>query len=120
MVKLLADSNSRLSSDSTANDRAPRRRLRDLTGLRLLRIIERQNRFKEIINTPLVIQDTKISPIETAGKDADLLADILEGKNGFENENITVIAITHDETYFNLADRRLHLESGTITQINKI
>lgn len=37
-----------------------------------------------------------------------------------KNENITVIAITHDETYFNLADRRLHLESGTITQINKI
>ncbi len=38
-----------------------------------------------------IFQDTKISPIETAGKDADLLADILEGKNGFENENITVI-----------------------------
>jgi putative ATP-binding cassette transporter len=37
-----------------------------------------------------------------------------------KNENITIIAITHDETYFNLADRRLHLESGTITQINKI
>ena len=52
MLKLLADSNSRLSSDSTTNDLAPRRRLRDLTGLRLLRIIERQNRFKEITKPP--------------------------------------------------------------------
>ena len=37
-----------------------------------------------------------------------------------KKENITIIAITHDETYFRFADRRLHLESGVITQINKI
>ena len=37
-----------------------------------------------------------------------------------KNENITIIAITHDENYFHFADRRLHLESGVITQINKI
>ena len=37
-----------------------------------------------------------------------------------KKENITIIAITHDETYFKFADRRLHLESGVITQINKI
>ena len=55
MVKLLADSNSRLSSDSAVNDLAPRRRLRDLTGLRLLRIIERQNRRKGIINSTLYL-----------------------------------------------------------------
>jgi len=36
-----------------------------------------------------------------------------------KNENVTIIAITHDETYFNFADRRLHLELGILTQINK-
>jgi putative ATP-binding cassette transporter len=34
-------------------------------------------------------------------------------------ENITVIAITHDESYFHLADRRLHLENGVLTQVHK-
>jgi putative pyoverdin transport system ATP-binding/permease protein len=32
-------------------------------------------------------------------------------------ENITVIAITHDESYFHLADRRLHLENGVFVQV---
>ena len=36
-----------------------------------------------------------------------------------KNENITIIAITHDENYFHFADRRLHLESGIVTQINR-
>ena len=36
-------------------------------------------------------KDNKIHPIESAGKDADLLADILEQKNGYNDENITVI-----------------------------
>jgi putative ATP-binding cassette transporter len=36
-----------------------------------------------------------------------------------KKENITIIAITHDETYFNFADRRLHLESGIVTQTDK-
>jgi len=34
-------------------------------------------------------------------------------------ENITVIAITHDESYFHLADRRLHLENGVLVQVHK-
>ena len=34
-------------------------------------------------------------------------------------ENITVIAITHDESYFHLADRLLHLEKGVLTQVHK-
>jgi putative ATP-binding cassette transporter len=33
-------------------------------------------------------------------------------------ENITVIAITHDESYFHLADRRLHLENGVLVQVH--
>ena len=37
-----------------------------------------------------------------------------------KKDNITIIAITHDESYFKYADRRLHLESGVITQINNI
>lgn len=34
-------------------------------------------------------------------------------------ENITVIAITHDESYFHLADRRLHLENGVLVQVHQ-
>jgi putative ATP-binding cassette transporter len=34
-------------------------------------------------------------------------------------ENITVIAITHDDNYYNLADRRLHLEDGVLAQVYK-
>ena len=34
-------------------------------------------------------------------------------------ENITIIAITHDESYFHLADRRLHLENGVLAQVHK-
>lgn len=33
-------------------------------------------------------------------------------------DGITVIAITHDEAYFDLADRRLHLENGALTPVN--
>ena len=35
------------------------------------------------------------------------------------SENITVIAITHDESYFHLADRRLHLENGVLVQVHQ-
>jgi len=34
-------------------------------------------------------------------------------------ENITVIAITHDENYFHLADKRLHLENGVLVQVHQ-
>jgi putative ATP-binding cassette transporter len=35
------------------------------------------------------------------------------------SENITVIAITHDDSYYDLADRRLHLKDGVLAQVYK-
>ncbi len=32
---------------------------------------------------------------------------------------ITIIAVTHDDHYFDAADRRLHLESGTLHELDR-